>query len=62
MLVRNKEICGICIHFDDSQGLFPPEGGRAKTLFEALGKCKLHDNLTPVGSWCDEGEEEKTNA
>ena len=57
---RNKEICGVCIHFDDSQGLTVPK--EAKTLFEAFGKCKLKDTPTLVGGWCDEGEEEKINA
>jgi hypothetical protein len=56
MLQRNKEICGICTHFDDSQGLKVPEG--AATLFDALGKCMLHNTDTSVGDWCDEGEEE----
>ncbi len=60
LLQRNKEICGMCIHFDDSQGLKVPEnaGDDAITLFDALGKCKLHNTFTPVGSWCDDGEEE----
>ena len=56
MLQRNKEICGMCIHFDDSQVLKVPES--AGTLFDALGKCNLNDTYTPVGAWCDEGEEE----